>query len=94
MIYAFAIPLILGTVPLLSIAIWGKVYPDKTALTAWNCGIAALTIGCIVQGVLEIYGTTNHLMIVYPIAGFVLLSAGIILFSCNLIGKSIKTHTL
>ena len=90
MIYAFVIPLILGSIPLLSIAIWGKVYPDKKALTAWNCGIAALTVGCIVQGVLEIYGTTNHLMIVYPIAGFILLSAGIILFSCNLIGKSIK----
>ncbi len=32
------------------------------------------------QGVLNIYGTTNRLMIVYPTAGFVLLSAGIILF--------------
>ena len=94
MIYAFIIPLILGSIPLLSIAIWGKVYPDKKALTAWNCGIAALTVGCIVQGVLEIYGTTNHLMIVYPIAGFILLSAGIILFFCNLFRKSNKTHTL
>ena len=94
MIYAFLIHLILGTIPLLSIAIWGKKYPDKTALTAWNSGIAVLTVGCIVQGVLAIYGTTNHLMIVYPIAGFILLSAGIILFSCNLFRKSNKTYTL
>ena len=94
MIYAFVIPLILGSIPLLSIAIWGKKYPDKTALTTWNSGIAVLTVGCIVQGVLEIYGTTNHLMIVYPIAGFILLSAGIILFFCNLFRKSNKTHTL
>ena len=80
MIYAFTIPLILGTIPLLSIAIWGKMLPDKTALSAWNSGIAALTVGCIMQGVLNIYGTTNRLMIVYPITGFVLLSAGIILY--------------
>ena len=94
MIYAFLIHLILGTIPLLSIATWGKKYPDNTALTAWNSGIAVLTVGCIVQGVLAIYGTTNHLMIVYPIAGFILLSAGIILFSCNLFRKSNKTYTL
>ncbi len=80
MIYAFIIPFILGTIPLLSIAIWGKIYPDKKALAAWNSGIAALTVGCVVQGVLSIYGTTNHLMIAYPFTGFVLLSAGIILF--------------
>ena len=94
MIYAFLLPLILGTIPLLSIAIWDKKYPDKKALAAWNSGIAVLTVGCIVQGVLAIYGTTNHLMIVYPIAGFILLSAGIILFSCNIFLKSNKTHTL
>ena len=80
MIYAFIIPLILGAIPLLPIAIWGKMYPDKKALNAWNSGIAALTVGCILQGVLDIYGTTNRLMLMYPIAGFVLLSTGIILF--------------
>ena len=78
MIYAFTIPLILGTIPLLSIAIWGNMYPDKTALSAWNSGISALTVGCIVQGVLSIYGTTNHLMILYPIIGITLLAFGLI----------------
>ncbi len=80
MIYAFGIPLILGVLTMMAITLRGNRIPSSSALRAWNSGIAVLTVGCIVQGVLNIYGTTNHLMIVYPIAGFVLLLAGIILF--------------
>ncbi len=94
MIYAFGIPLLLGVLPMMAIAMGENRVPVSSALRAWNSGIAVLTVGCIVQGVLAIYGTTNHLMIVYPIAGFILLSAGIILFSCNLFRKSNKTLTL
>ena len=46
----------------------------------WNSGIAALTVGCIFQGVLEIYGTTNRLIIVYWIAGAVFSALGLFLF--------------
>lgn len=80
MIYAFACPLALGALPLFIIGLFGKKQPGKLALNAWNSGIAALTVGSIFKGVLDIYGTTNRLIIVYPIAAGVLLIAGIIGF--------------
>ena len=55
--------------------------PGSLELTAWASGIAALTVGSIFRGVLDIYGTTNRLVIVYPVVGGTLLAAGLILFS-------------
>ena len=48
-------------------------YPDNRFLKLWNTAIAALSIGSVFAGVLEIYGTTNSLIIVYPIAGGILM---------------------
>ena len=87
MIYAFLIPLLLGTFPLLALTIRENRYPDHTALAAWNSGIVVLTVGCIVQGVLAIYGTTNRLMVVYPLAGATLLAFGIIRYLKGPIGS-------
>ena len=78
MIYAFAIPLLLGTFPLMLLVLKGGKLPERFALNAWNSGVAALTVGCIFKGVLDIYGTTNRLIIVYPITGGVLLTAGLV----------------
>lgn len=55
--------------------------PGSLELNAWGSGIAALTVGSIFRGVLDIYGTTNRLVIVYPVVGGILLAAGLILFS-------------
>ena len=55
----------------------GYLFPDRFSLNAWNSGVAALTVGCIFRGVLEIYGTTNRLIIVYPAAAAILLCAGL-----------------
>ncbi len=55
--------------------------PGSLELNAWGSGIAALTVGSIFRGVLDIYGTTNRLVIVYPVIGGILLAAGLILFS-------------
>lgn len=52
----------------------------RIAENFWNSGIAALTVGCIFHGVLEIYGTTNQLMIVYWIAGGGFCALGFLLF--------------
>ena len=57
----------------------GKVI-HRRVFFFWNCGILVLTIGCAFQGVLDIYGTRNHLIIFYPIAGTVLLITGILMF--------------
>ncbi len=82
MIYAFAIPLCLGIYE--EDRYWENsclyLFPGRTALNAWFSGIAALTAGCLFQGVLEIYGTTNRLIVVYPVAGVLLLAAGLAAF--------------
>ncbi len=77
MIYAFFVPLILGVLTYALMLIFRK-YPKRAALKLWNAGIAALSVGCLFRGVLEIYGTTNSLGVVYPIAGGALLAAGLI----------------
>lgn len=80
MIYAFVIPLTLGAIPLFALGLFGKKTPCRFSLNAWNSGVAALTVGSIFKGALDIYGTTNRLLIVYPIVAGALLLAGIIAF--------------
>ncbi len=77
MTYAFAIPLLLG-VTLYAILLAKKKYPSLVFLRLWNAGTVVLSWGSVYEGVLEIYGTTNRLMIVYPIAGGLLLASGLI----------------
>ena len=72
MIYAFVIPLLFGVVMYIIMLITGK-YPGRLFLNLWNSAIATLSAGSVFQGVLEIYGTTNSLVIVYPIVGGVLV---------------------
>ena len=80
MIYAFAFPLALGALPLFIMGLFGKKQPGKVSLNAWNSAIAALTVGSIFKGVLDIYGTTNRLIIVYPAAAGILMIVGLIAF--------------
>ncbi len=77
MIYAFALPLLLGVLPY-ALLLNAKKYPCRTAAALWNSGAAVLSVGCAFRGALDIYGTTNSLIIVYPVAGAVLLTAGLI----------------
>ncbi|MDO4547182.1 MAG: hypothetical protein Q4D04_03695, partial [Clostridia bacterium] len=58
MLYAFMFPLAGGTLPALAMALFSRRIPARPALNLYNSGIAALTIGSIFAGVLEIYGTT------------------------------------
>lgn len=39
----------------------------------YHAGLATLTIGSIMKGVLDIYGTTNRMIIIYPLAGVILI---------------------
>ena len=80
MIFAFLIPLVSGVIPSIIISGTGKRFPRKTALAAWNSGIAALAVGSVFQGVLEIYGTTNSLIVVYPVIGFLMLGFGALVY--------------
>ena len=55
-------------------------FPGSLELNAWGSGIAAMTTGSIFRGVLDIYGTTNKLVIVYPVVGTVLMTFGLVSF--------------
>ena len=74
---AFAVPLVLGAVPC-ALAIFRQRYPVRAGLGLWNAGIAVLSVGSVMRGVLDIYGTTNALIAVYPIAGCLFLGLGLL----------------
>lgn len=54
--------------------------PGSFSLRTWDYGIAVLAVGSVFQGVLEIYGTTNRLSIIYPVVGAAFLFTGLISF--------------
>ena len=69
MLYAVVIPLGGGALPFFTMAFSGAPIPNRVSLNLYHSGIAALTIGCLFQGALEIYGTTNRLVSVYWVLG-------------------------
>ena len=81
LIFAFLIPLFGGVLPysLLSGSQRSKK-PGILAQCLYNSGLATLTAGSIFQGILEIYGTTSHLSIVYWTIGFSLSILGLIAY--------------
>ncbi len=86
MIYAFMIPLLAGTLPSLLCALKGydnryaEDSDDHRAASLQLAAIVTLTAGSLIKGVLEIYGTTSSLTIVYPLLGIGLLIAALAVF--------------
>ena len=80
MIYAFAIPLAGGALPFLTVAM-GHIgrFPGRISRSLYHAAITTFTIGSIMKGVLEIYGTTSALLPVYWIAGGLLIAGAVIL---------------
>ena len=72
MIYAFAIPLALGVLPYGLMLIFERP-PKVSFLFFRNAAIAVFSVGSLFAGVLKIYGTTNGKVIIYPIAGALLI---------------------
>jgi hypothetical protein len=82
MVFAFAIPLLGGAAPFLALARLHSIrLPDQTTCRMYHCGLATLTVGCIMEGVLAIYGTTNDLSIVYWVAGPLLVVTGLLKYA-------------
>lgn len=86
MVYLFAIPLILGVVPQLIVL----AYPRLRSTSSWqhivyNFAVATLIVGFILQGVVEIYGTTNQYIVLYFVTGLGLLFASITMYIFKLI---------
>ena len=78
MVYAFVYPLLGGALPFLVLGLYGKGRLASAPVSVlYHCGIATLTAGSIIRGVLEIYGTANGLTVCYPIAGWTLVILGV-----------------
>ncbi len=69
MLYAFAVPLLGGLLPVLVMLKYRIKLPPGKSMLLWNFGISALTVGCLFHGALEIYGTTSRLTFVYWLIG-------------------------
>ena len=79
MLYAFAVPLLLGALPYLLLALHSTpILPARSGGKLWHAGIASLTVGALFRGVLEIYGTSSALTIVYWALGGLLLLSGLV----------------
>ena len=77
MIYAFLFPLAGGAMPCLLAG--ERVHsPPPAAGNLWGAGIAALTVGALFRGALDIYGTSSPLTNVYWIGGGLLLAAAVL----------------
>ncbi len=86
MIYAFAFPLAGGTLPFFIISFFdNKKYPAAITRNLYHAGIATLTAGSIMRGVLDIYGTTNALTNYYWIFGIVFLLLGVAVYIFQLL---------
>lgn len=83
MIYAFAFPLLGGAVPCLGLGLYRRALPGRAARGLHHAGIAPLTVGSLLQGALEIYGTSNRLVAVYWWLGAALLLAGGALYGAD-----------
>ena len=85
MLYAFAFPLVLGALPLYLFEILHGPFHGRLCWGLYHAGIATLTVGSMVSGALEIYGTTSPLTYVYWIVGEALTLLGGLLFLTRLI---------
>lgn len=74
MIFSFLIPLLLGVVSTYLIYFFKKEkLPTALENNFYNAGVATLTFGSIIEGVLEIYGTTNIKVYAYLVIGVSLI---------------------
>ncbi len=74
MMYAFAVPLTLGTLTNEILVRFKAHLPGNITKQLWHTGVATLTLGLFVSGVFEIFGTANQLLNLYYVVGPLLLA--------------------
>lgn len=84
MIYAFMIPLVLGCLPHIfdRRGIFETAGPAAEGLLA--AAVTTLSVGSVVKGALDIYGTSNSMIVLYPVAGILAIAATLAVFVINL----------
>lgn len=93
MIYAFAVPLVF-TALTYSVISLVRLRPPRLAALMWDYAAATLCVGCLFRGALDIYGTTNALSAVYPVAAGALAAAALTVLAVDTIKrKKLKAST-
>ncbi len=90
---AFVIPLVGGS--LVSLLLFFLPYPNAIVKAVWPMGLATLSVGFLLHGVFDIYGTEEELVNVFFYAGVILLSITGILYIIQLVqsrNKKSKPH--
>jgi len=77
MTYMFAYPLIGGTIVYLLIGLLSKArIPGRFVINVYNSGIATLTMGSLLRGILDIAGTSSRYQSVFMIVGALMVFVG------------------
>ena len=72
----FLLTLLLGLMPFFLLQKKGRPFPGLLSADFIHAGVAALTAGSILKGILDIYGTASPLLLPCWIAGGVLCLSG------------------
>ena len=78
MLCAFLIPLIFGAIVSIIMYVFKIKKVTRVQINLYNASVATLTVGSIIKGVLEIYGTTNWKVYIYLFIGIFLLIGSIL----------------
>ena len=85
---AYLIPLAGGALPALALSLYGRCpLPGWLPSEIYRTGIATLAMGSVFRGILDIYGTTNHLLRIYLIAGGALIAASVLMYLAALVRR-------
>ena len=68
-------PFVLGVIPALILEKTGRSFSDW-ALQIWNCGVITLTVGSLLNGIFDIFGTYFDMFGLFMISGSILLVIG------------------
>ncbi len=92
MVYAFFVPLIFGCFgcKLLRNLKFVTCMPGNLPGQVYNTGIITLTLGFLIKGVFDIYGSGDSRVLAYFILGSVMIAAPILLLVFETVTKALK----
>ncbi len=83
--WMFMLPMLLGAIPCALMYVRGVRLPVRAVRNFWNSGVALLTVGCLVRGVINISGRYTEYDTIYWALGAAFLLAAAV---CLLVRKA------
>ena len=91
MVFAVAFPFLGGLVAVELLRLVPAVcHPGRLSINLYNSGIATLTLGSLMRGVLDIYGTGNDLVRYYAIVGILFVVVGLVVWSVGCMRQLVR----